>query len=69
MPNDIDWVATCITEACSSIVVPIAVSDKLKELLGGKLSEQQLSAANLTDTATILILAMVPADCDRMEQE
>ncbi|HUV79359.1 MAG TPA: hypothetical protein VMW40_00805 [Candidatus Bathyarchaeia archaeon] len=46
-----------------------AVSIRMEKLLGGELSEQQLSTTKLSSIAKLLVVDMVPASSDTEAKE
>ena len=70
MPSDVQWIAARIAEARKNHdSVTDAVSVRMEELLGGKLSEQPLPKTKLSSIAKLLVADMVPASSDTEAKE
>ena len=70
MPSDVQWIAARIAEARKDHdSVTDAVSIRMEKLLGGELSEQQLSTTKLSSIAKLLVADMVPASSDTEAKE
>jgi len=70
MPSDVQWIAARIAEARKDHdSVTDAVSIRMEKLLGGELSEQQLSTTKLSSIAKLLVVDMVPASSDTEAKE